>query len=105
MRALVGRNITGGDPAGGAGAWVGRITEATQGEGGWTFSVSRESNDEQKTSFVYALVFIKSTLVNSSEEVAAVTRRLSHAANWKLWRKRYDIQYIMQKHIRAGTFA
>ena len=89
MQALVGRFIIREDPAGGAGAWIGRITEATQGEDGWTFSVSRENDGEEETSFVYSLAFIKSTLVNSSKEAAAVTRRLNHAVNLKLWKKRY----------------
>ena len=81
---------------------LGEVETATQGEDGWTFSVSRENDGEEEASFVYALAFIKSTLVNSSEEAAAVTRRLNHAVNWKLWKKRYD---IMQKRIHAGTFA
>ena len=50
----------------------------------------------------YALAFIKSTLVNSSEEFAVATRRLNHAVHWKSWKKRYD---IMQKRIHTGTFA
>jgi len=101
MQALVGRCIIGEDSAGGAGAWIGRITEAIQGEDGWTFSVSRENDGEEEMSFVYSLAFIKSTLVNSSKEAAAVTRRLNHAVNFEIVEEtlRYHAETNSHRHI------